>query len=231
MRTLFYRRTAYPMLNVSVPDCFIQLDEYFGTLFANTSGLMHQSTTLAHNLCRRMADIELYASFISQAANNPDIFQGATVAGTFLVGYFTGCKSLLDAGAIALARLYNLTLKNKEMDVSKPKFWKELKGKEAAVHERYTRFKGLFNEVIEWRDSAVHRITPFVIVHSPGSPEEIPRDKKYIKMVAKSDVEISTVVKMSKNIPWVEPLHFHRKWQRHLTEFCEEVCLDIRSKT
>lgn len=76
-----------------------------------------------------MADIELYASYISEAQKSPDTFKGAILIGTLLVGYFNACKSLLDAGAITLATVYNLNLTNKEKNFSKPKFWKQLNEK------------------------------------------------------------------------------------------------------
>jgi hypothetical protein len=179
-----------------------------------------------------MADVELYASYISEAQKSLDTFRGAILIGTLLVGYFTACKSLLDAGAITLARVYNLALTNKKMDFSKSEFWRQL-DKEAGptISGRYAPFKSLFKEIIKWRDSAVHRLTPFVITHSPGEPGKVPREKMGIKMVAQPDAGISIIVKAPKSVPWVEPLHYHKQWQSQLIEFCKEVCLDIRSQT
>lgn len=233
MKTWFYNRTGYTLPNMpTVPRCFTELDEYFDTRFTTSSALTHPSVILAENLCRRMADEELYASYISDTLKSPDTFKGAILIGTLLVGYFTACKSLLDAGAITLAKIYNLTLTHKGMDFSKPKFWKQLKQETGQViPDRYAPFRPLFDEIIEWRDAAVHRLTPFVITHSPGAPGKVPREKMEIKMVDQPDAEVSTVVKAPKNIRWVEPLHYHRKWQSQLIEFCKEVCLDIRSQT
>jgi len=176
-----------------------------------------------------MADVELYASQISDAQNNSDVVRAAILVGTSLVGYFTSCKSVLDAGAITLARIYQLSLSNKEMDFSKPKIWRQLGQKSTTAHDRYALFRDFFGEIVQWRDSAVHRITPFVITHSPGPPEKTPREKMEIKMVAKPDVGIYTVVASPKSVHWVNPLDFHRKWQNRLIEFCGEVCLDIRN--
>ena len=68
MKTLFYQRTAYSWLNVAVPDCFVELDEYFGKLFSpdNHSVILHKSVRLAENICHRMADIEIYVKYISE---------------------------------------------------------------------------------------------------------------------------------------------------------------------
>jgi len=232
MKTSFYNRTAYVLLSIPVPQCFIDLDEYFDTRFATSSAIGHQSVILAENLCRRMADVELYASYISEAERSLNTLKGAILIGTLLVGYFSACKSLLDAGAITLASIYNLHLSNKEMDFLKQKFWRQL-DKEAgpAITSRYAPFKSLFREIIKWRDSAVHRTTPFAVTHSPGDPFKVPREKQKIKVIAQPDAVISMVVKTPKSIPWVEPLHYHKQWQSQLIEFCKEVCLDIRSQT
>jgi hypothetical protein len=232
MRSFFYNRTAYVLLTVPVPECFIKLDEYFDTRFVTSSPMLHESGVLAENLCRRMADVELYASYIYEAQKSPNPFQGSILIGTLIVGYFAACKSLLDAGAITLARVYNLTLTNREMDFSKPKFLRQLDEEVGpTISGRYAPFKGLFKEIIKWRDAAVHRLTPLVITHGPGEPGKVPREKMEIKMVAQPDAEISIVVKKPKSIPWVEPLHYHKQWQSQLIAFCKEVCLDIQSQT
>jgi hypothetical protein len=228
MRTWFYKRSAYDVQNVAVPECFIRLDEFFDTQFATASGLMDQSVTLADNLCCRMASIELFASYISKAYGHPNAFQGAILIGTFLVAYFNACKSLLDAAAITLATAYNLTLTNKQRDFAKSELWKELKTKQPILHGRYSRFKPLFSEIVEWRDSAVHRTNPLVVVHAPDGPDKTPRDKQRIRVVDIPDAVIRTVVEKGKDTPWVEPLHFHRKWQSRLIDLCGEICFDIQ---
>lgn len=231
MKGFVYSNTAYRLGHFQVPECFKKLDDFLDErLYKNGKLLVGESSDLAQNLCRRMADIELYAWLISQAESLPDAFNGAALAGTYLVGYFSACKSLLDAASITLAKLYNLSLSNKEMDFSKPKFWKELKEKEPTIYVRYARFDGLVKAIVKWRDSAVHRVTPLVIVHAPEGPDKTPRDKQEIRMVAKPDAELSTFMKSREKITWVRPLHFHNKWKIRLIEFCEEVCLNIRDK-
>ena len=233
MKTSFYNRTGYLLPNMpALPKCFEELDDYFDARFKTAGALTHPSVVLAENLCRRMADAELYAKQICEAQKGVNTFRAAIFIGSLLVGYFTSCKSLLDAGAITLATLYNLTLTNKEMDFSRPRLLKQLKQETGpVVHGRYSSFQDLFDEIIKWRNSAVHRITPFVVTHSPGPPDKVSREKIEIKMVAKPDVGISTIVISPKSVQWVEPLHFHRKWQNQLINFCKEVCLDIRSQT
>jgi len=231
MKGWAYCNTVYRLGHFQVPECFKKLDDFFDELlFKNGKVWVRESSDLAQNLCRRMADIELYAWLISRAETAPNAFNGATLIGTYLVGYFSACKSLLDAGSITLAKLYNLNLSNKEMDFSKPKFRRELTENQPTVYHRYAKFAGLVHDIVECRDSAVHRVTPFVIVHAPDDPNKTPRDKQEIRMVPEPDTELSTFVKNHEKINWVKPLHFHNEWKSCLIEFCEEVCLDIRDK-
>ncbi len=232
MKTHFYNRTGYRLLNVEIPCCFTELDEYFGIVFQTERDILfHPSVTLVENLCRRMADVELYAQYIKDAQRGDNLFKAAILIGTLLVGYFASCKSLLDAGAITLATIYNLELPDKEKDFSKKKFRKQLETIGKSVHGRYTQFEKLFNEIIIWRDAALHRITPLAIVHSPGEPGKTPFEKQKVMVVAKPDADYATIVKAPTNIQWVNPLHYHEKWQGELVKFCGEICLDIRGQT
>jgi hypothetical protein len=233
MKTFFYNRTVYSLElpNMTVPQCFIELDDYFDMLFQTSVGLTQEVVILAENLCRRLADVELFAQYISEAQRKSDTFQAAILIGTFLVAYFNACKSLLDAGAITLAKIYSLDLKNKEMDFSKRIFWRQLDEKTGPmVVDRYAPFNSLFSQIVKWRDAAVHRLTPFVITHSPGPLERVPPEKREIKMVDQPDTNISVIVKGANDIRWIAPLHCHMQWHKQLLDFCEQVCLDIRTQ-
>lgn len=209
----------------------MELDDYFDTLFQTTAGATQEVVILAENLCRRLADIELFAQYISEAQRESNAFRAAILIGTFLVAYFNACKSLMDAGAITLARIYNLSLKNKETDFSKKIFWQQLEKQIGpTIVDRYASFNSLFGEIVKWRDAAVHRLTPFVVTHVPGSPENIPREKMVIKMVDQPDTDISVIVKRAKDVRWMDPLDCHKQWRDHLLGFCEQVCLDIRTQ-
>jgi len=232
MKTFFYNRTAYPLLNLQVPKCFIELDEYFDKIFQSDSALYQKSVLLVENLCHRMADVEVHARYISEEQNRDNTFKAAIFIGTLLVGFFTSCKSVLDAGAIALNAIYNLNLPEREQDFGKLKLLNRLKEKTGAViYNRYLVYKNVIQEIIDWRDSAVHRHTPFCVVHSPGRPEVTTRDKQEIKLANQLDADIYKVVTMADTIQWVEPLHFYNKWHSQLIDFCADICLDIRSQT
>ena len=232
MSGYLYNRTAYCLLGITIPQFFVEIEDCFQKRFTDGSFLTNHAFKSTENLCRRMADVEFYASYIYEEQKRADAYQAAASIGTLLVAYFSACKSLLDAGAITLAKIYMPDkLSNKEMDFSKPIFWRQLKETCATVYSRFASFKGLSRDIIDWRDAAVHRLTPLVIIHSTSSPKETPREKIEIKMVAQPDAEIRDIVKAPKNIRWVEPLHFHKKWHSQLLSFCEEVCSDIREQT
>lgn len=232
MNGYLYNRTAYCLLGITIPQFFAETEDCFQKRFTDGSFLTHPAFALTENLCRRMADVEFYASYISKEQERVDSYKAIAAIGTLLVGYFGACKSLLDAGAITLAKIYMPSkLSNKEMDFAKPFFWTQLNQANTTVCRRYLLFKSLSDDIIDWRDAAVHRLTPLVIATSPGPPAKTPREKIKIMMVAQPDAEIKDIVKAPKNIKWVEPLHFHKKWHSQLLSFCEEVCSDIREQT
>jgi hypothetical protein len=219
---------------MNVPKCFLELDEYFDTFFKTSDGDGHQSVILAENLCRRMADVELYAQYIFHAQSgqrsSEEAEDAAVLVGTFLVAYFSACKSVFDAASIALSKIYDLRLTNKGMNFSKDRFREELEGKAGTITtSRYTPFRSLSEEIVAWRDSAVHRITPFVVTYSHERPWKA--QKIDIIMASNPDTNISAVIKKLDSIEWVEPLYYHTKWREQLIRFCAEICQDIRTHT
>jgi hypothetical protein len=66
METLFYKRSVYPYLGETAPECFLQLDEYFDGQFATKEAWSADPFVgLAENLCRRLGDVDLYARLIA----------------------------------------------------------------------------------------------------------------------------------------------------------------------
>ena len=150
MRTLFYNRTPYVRLKQRVPECFIELDCYFGEIFQSGTEILQKHTILAENICHRMADVEVYAEYISEELKRNNAGQAAIYIGTLLVGFFTACKSLLGAGAIALNEIYQLEIDDpKKQDFRKGTLWNRLRGKgEHAVYNRYSVYKDLIDEIV-----------------------------------------------------------------------------------
>jgi hypothetical protein len=57
------------------------------------------------------------------------------------------------------------------------------------MRERINWFADLFREMAEWRDTAVHRIQPLVVVHSKGLPELAPPEEVSIQPLDKREME------------------------------------------
>jgi hypothetical protein len=234
MKTGFYNISGYALLDkVPVPSCFIELDDYFDAQFAGpVAAFRHPAVLLAHNLSRRMADIDSYAQDISDVLNNSAAKYGEIRVGTLLVGFFSACKALLDAAAISLASVYSLTLTDKneeehklsykQMDFSKRDFWKALDNN-IGVKRRFERFQQLSSEVVLRRDVAVHRVAPFTaqIANAAQHME--------IKMATKPDADMSDYASPWNNEDWIGPLDLNRKWRPLFLELCKEVCDDIKS--
>jgi hypothetical protein len=209
----------------------MDLDDHFDTIYKDANTMFSDlGPALAENTCRRMADIDMYAKFVSDALGHENPYQAATITASLLVGYFSACKSLLDAVSIALAELYTLPLSNKEKDFTKHTFWRELKKANPNVHDRFEDFKSFFAEVVRWRDSAVHRFTPLVICHSPDRPNRVPRDKVKVNMVADPDTDIRKYLTNLSGTKWIDPLSKHTKWRNVFLSLCKEICTDIQSK-
>src|SRR5690349_13215001 len=139
MKTFFYNRTAYLAAQLTVPQCFIDLDTFYDPIVPDASAILSAPHIRhAENICRRMADIDLYAHFIREAEVHPDYFWAATIIGSYLVGFFGACKSLFDAAAIFLADRHGLGLTYREQDMNKGRFWNSL---EATTSGSFARFK------------------------------------------------------------------------------------------
>lgn len=232
MSGYLHLRTAYSLVNVPIPQFFIDLENYFETLFPPKGKYFnHPNFILLENLCRRMADIELYSSMIRKQQQEPDFRKATVLIGTFLVGYFTSCKALFDAVSISIATVYDLNLTDKEKDFGKGQFWRQLNLKSTNAYKQYRPFKELFDIVIKWRDAAIHRLTPFVIVISQGNPDKLPRDKIEIKVVNRPDVTLDMFNETPQKIQFVEPLYYHKEWLPQFTNLCKNTCLDIYHRT
>jgi hypothetical protein len=224
MKTAFYNRTAYSYLGIAVPHCFLDLDKTFERRLSSWTA---PELKLAENICRRMADIDFDAKLVADALQGPNLFVAANMAGSLMVGYLNACKSLLDAISITLADVYKLGLKSKQKDFTKNDFWKTLRAVKLDREQVFQAFRGLVDEVVRWRDSAVHRITPLIIVHSPGEPEKIPNHLQSIQMASKPDIDIAELVRNNRGVIWINPTDLHSSWKPRFLELCNEICADL----
>src|SRR6185436_9250962 len=142
MRTTFYSSSAYLSAQLTVPPCFVELDAFFEPIVPDIpTGWRHFHLRHAENICRRMGDIDLYAWFILDAQAHPDPIWAATIIGSYLVGFFSACKSLFDAGAICLTELHRLNLGHREQDMAKGRFWTALQNTSPRSFTRFNTFR------------------------------------------------------------------------------------------
>lgn len=188
-----------------------------------------------------MGDVEFYGQRIDDELATMRGTYTATTVSSLLVGHFSACKSVLDASAITLARLYRLghktrgqQLRSKEMDFArqgKGKYWAVLQSEQSDVYKRYARFQGTVGEIIKWRDAAVHRVFPLVVTALARNPETGIAAIHHFKLALDPDPDPNKAWSERKSVRWTDPLHFHRKWHPQLLSLCEEVCRDIKSQT
>jgi len=240
MRTYFYNRTAYAYLSDRLPIFFVNLDVMFDAIisdFADAACL--PVTRHASNLCRRLGDVEFLAWKVDETVHPPKDWYASVAAGTFLVAYFSACKSVLDAVAVALADLYDLQVMQhgqvhkltfKEQDLTKSIFWRALEEKDRKLFDRYHRFCRASNanirDMIDWRDIAIHRVTPFTVPAGPG----VPSDDKVppaVLVFKDKDLELCQWLRNPSFEQLVDPTEFHRRWRNDLIDICQEVCKDI----
>lgn len=239
------------------PGCFLKLDDYFDTQIPESAGssaiLEFPLVSLAGNLCYRMSEIDLYAFLIYDLLNDSyefwserspthrNIHKKTILASSLLISYFSSCKSLFDAGAIALNQLYSLGLMNKEQDFGKKNF-KNILGKKSQCD--YVPYFSLVEEIIKWRDCGIHRMPPSVIPIEnrlfPGSS-----GKGFsiclIGTTQKDSDELGGPINLDEAIKAIENddsqlknklgicqlLDLHKEWRPKFIEFCILICDDI----
>lgn len=246
MDAFFYNRSIYSVIEQPVPACFLDLEQHFGpkipvNVFPLVAPGVGPTIELAENLCRRMGDVEFYMKRIADELATLNGTHTAMTVSSLLVGHFGACKSVLDAGAITLARLYRLgrtikgrDLTNKEMDFArqgKGNYWAILQSEQGDVYQRYARFQGVVGEIVTWRDAAVHRVFPLVITALARQPKTSVHEIHHFDFALDPDPDYNKVWSQSKLVRWSDPLHFHRRWQPKLLALCEEVCRDITIRT
>lgn len=229
MRTTFYSGTAYLAAQLTVPPCFVELDTFYEPILPDIpTGYRSFHLRHAENICRRMSDIDLYAWFISDAKTHSDPIWAATIIGSYLVGFFSACKSLFDAGSITLNDLHSLKLANRQQDMSKGSFWTALQRSSLRSFARFNGFRPICNEVVQWRDASVHRATPLVVVHSPGPPDSAPPEAIRIRMVADPNARLERLIDTPNDVLWLDPLQLYDTWRPNLESFCGALCTEIQ---
>lgn len=231
----FYNRSAYRLIekSVDIPLFFRSFDLYLKmpTTKRNVARY-YEDLSLAENICRRMGDVEYYATQISkQLSIRKNLFDESVLVGTFLVSYYAACASLLDAMAISLNKTYQLNLKSKKQSLLDKQFKLKLKQADKQIYQHFFTHIDMFNQIREWRDSSIHRQTPMVIVVGPGDPTDSFTDKHRISLLSVKDPDRYELYQRNSRPKFVDPLHHHKKWRPNLINLCEQTCNSILNKS
>lgn len=227
----FLNRSAYCVLSVPVPTPFIAFELALAARFPQGSFPPGDPpVALAENLCRRMSNIDFFAERITEAIAARDDTRRAWELNPLLTAHFSACKSLLDAGSVALAEVYQLNLPAKETDFGKGRFWRQLDTRQRPVFDRYGPFRAwMTGEVIVWRDAAVHRLAPLLVTAVARNADgKLDADTMHFQFPLDPDMDNARLwASAGADLGWGEPLHFHHQWRDRFVAFCSEVCKDI----
>ncbi len=231
MDDFFLNSSSFRPLGVDPPQCFLDLQPI---LAARLTGTTHPETdlviALAANVCRRLADIVLYAGDLTLLRDKPKD-GGHLLIGSRLVGFYSCCKALLDAAAIALTALYALQnaqgspLAPKQQDFGKGAFWTALQTQHPDVFARYDPLRPTFGEIILWRDAIVHRVSPIVVTSFGRNPDT--NVLTFLHYAMALDPEASFEALRKKETDTVPPTYHYDRWRPDLLRLCEELCRDI----
>lgn len=235
MKTYFYERTAYKLSSEPVPDFFIHLDEHFENRLAYDENVYaHPSVLLAESVCSRMADVEMYAFLLEDVRKRNSIQRSedekaAVLTRSFLLGFLSACKALLDSCAVTLAMLYKLPLGRNDRTFSNSDFWHQLVLIAPAVHRRYHPLRLFFNEIVRWQNETVYRVPPLVVLQ--GQYGHLPGREAQLKVADDANMELPQMARDPYRVNWIDPLDLYTRWKPRLLALCEKVCQDIHDNT
>lgn len=230
--TGFYNRTPFCYLKIPLPTPLLDVDAYLVKKYRHpmmqlaSKELMH-----AENLCRRYGDVLYLEQQTQNTLNLSNVMQAAVIAPTFLTAYLSAAKSLLDAVAIMLDDVRFLQLKPKERDFAKAIFWKTFETKDLARALRYDPLKPWFKDVIVRRESAVHRVVPFLVATGPGDPTDVPPPQMKVMLVNRADVTSPDIMQKGPTISklLVPPDDIFRARRPNFEQLITLACEDLPS--
>lgn len=235
MKTYFYERTAYKISDEPVPDCFVALDAHFDNALVFDQNLYaHPSVLMAESVCGRMADVELYAFLMEDArkrtsTQRSEDEKAAIFTRSFLLGFLSASRALLDSCAVTLAVLYNLPLERSDRSFSNGDFWHQFVLHAPTVHRRYHPLRLFFAEVMRWQAETVYRVPPLVILQ--GEYGHLPGREAQLKVADDVSMELSQMASEPYRVNWIDPLDLYSRWRPRLLSLCEKVCHDIQETT
>ncbi|MEM7128882.1 MAG: hypothetical protein AAF702_21290 [Chloroflexota bacterium] len=248
MKTLFYERTAYNLSDEPVPNCFFLLDEAFDRHFSTIlEAYLNRSLMLAEIICSRMADVELYAFLLNDARGrgdgfavgassnadiealtghaNSDANKGAILMRSYMAGYLSACKTLLDSAAYTLSELYQLPIERSARRFENAEFWHQLVLSAPNAHRRYHSRRIFFREVVRWRDEVVERVPPIALLQG-----HLMRQSLQLDVVNDPSENLDKLLSDAPTLYWRNPMDLHREWKPKFLDLCERLCVDIRDQ-
>jgi hypothetical protein len=235
MKTYFYERTAYKLSNEPVPECFLKLDEHFdGALAYDHNLYAHRSVLLAESVCSRMADVEMYAFLLEDTRKRNSIERkedekAAILTRSFLLGFLSATRALLDSSAVTLAMLYELKIAKADRAFLNTDFWHQLVLVAPAVHRRYHPLRLFFNEIMRWQTETVYRVPPLVILQ--GQHGHLPGREVQLRVADDTAWELPQMAAEPHRVNWIDPLELYTRWKPRLLSLCEKVCQDLLENT
>lgn len=233
MGTYFYNRTTYRSLDgrVAIPLPFLWLDrEVFEKIGVGLTHAQHRPVMIAQTVCQRMADIDYFATEIGKAQKDPNVGRACSLIATYLVAYFSASKAFLDGIAIGLNQLFELGLSAREQDLGKATLLRALGRKDAGVAKRYQGYGPFVADVIAWRDSAVHRLSPLTVMYylKPGPPKARYISKDWVvRMHRDKTMSLGGLGNRTRLDAWIEPLELPKQWRPHFIEMSGTFCEDL----
>jgi len=233
---MMFRRSAYPFLQIPAPVVLSRIAAIVSRRLKNTNlspadAMKNRLAVHAFNVYRRMGDLELYKSAMRNELDGEDKWRAASLASSLIVGYFSAAKSVLDAAAVMLNDAYSLGLSAREQDFVRGRFWNVLSATVPTVVARYQEHRTFVSEVQAWRDAAVHRTTPFLLVNTtpefkgdrPAKPGEA-----WVRMAPKPDAGWESLFPRPGE-DWIDPLEIPTRWHHNFEQLCSALEIDFDS--
>ena len=153
--------------------------------------------------------------------------RAAILTRSFLLGFLSSCRGLLDSSAVTLATLYNLPLPAADQTFMSGDFWHYLVLNVPAVHRRYHPMRLFFNEIKRWQDETVYRLPPMLALHAHYG--HLPSREAQLRIIDDTNFTLEQVAQEPYNVQWIDPLQLYSRWKPRLISLCERVCKDLET--
>jgi hypothetical protein len=234
VKTRFPERTCYRLGELSVPSCFLALDDHFARAFSlelPNAPQTHVAVLLAESICARMGEIEMYVYQIGDARKRQRMdkegdVRAAILTRAFFVGYLGAARGLIDSCAMALSIVHELPLARADRSFASSTFWATLVERRPNVHRRYHTLRLFFNEIIRWSNETPDRVPPLEVLYATFGQFST-RDAQ-LRMLDEADTDLVTLAYSRRTFNWVDPLQMHDRWKPQFLGLCEKLCDEIR---